>query len=318
MTSVQAVATLTLLLALTVTVTSHDLSAKLPLLGSLAHNPTAPAPASLAMGGLFRRLPTPGANHLGNSLLRGMKSTIPHSGQMLRRGADKFALQANSFRVELKAVGSKTITMARTLPRAWTTLMKTHPVKVCGTLEGMRYLAGDIIAQRIEARRDKSGGSNELNLQRLAVLAFWGVYYGAGLGYWSYHELYPKMFGVAGTMAALKTTVFDLGLTCPFVYYPMWHFFKAATDPWVEGTSGAAKAGGKEVSVGERAKEVCSTAWVNYKTTFVSDAVSMFAVWAPLHMINFRFVPLHQRFPFIAVTGIIWTTTFSYLQFGLE
>ena len=54
------------------------------------------------------------------------------------------------------------------------------------------------------------------------------------------------------------------------------------------------------------------------KNNFVGDTLAMAAVWTPLHMINFRFIPLTHRFPFVATAGIIWTTVFSYLQFGTE
>ena len=65
-------------------------------------------------------------------------------------------------------------------------------------------------------------------------------------------------------------------------------------------------------------REIVGVGWDNYKTNFVSDTLAMAAVWAPLHMVNFRFIPLTHRFPFIATAGIIWTTVFSYLQFGAE
>lgn len=65
-------------------------------------------------------------------------------------------------------------------------------------------------------------------------------------------------------------------------------------------------------------RDLVGVGWQNYKTDFVKDTLAMAAVWAPLHMINFRFIPLTHRFPFIATTGIIWTTVFSFIQFGGE
>ena len=66
----------------------------------------------------------------------------------------------------------------------------------------------------------------------------------------------------------------------------------------------------------EYGRDLGVQAWNNYKDNFVKDTAAMAIVWIPLHMVNFRFIPLVHRFPFVATTGIIWTTVFSFLQFG--
>ena len=195
--------------------------------------------------------------------------------------------------------------------------------------------SGDVIAQRIEA---KDHTATKVNLERLLVFSVWGVWYGAGLGYWSYHEAYPRLFGTVGMRAALKTTFLDLLATCPFIYYPLWHLYKTATDRWLlrhekmgengqKGTlMGASKAQESSAtdlmaamsSASQWAHNLGKEAWASYTTNFIKDSTAMFVVWAPIHILNFRFVPLQQRFPFIAVTGLIWTTVFSYIQYAEE
>merc|ERR1711966_166820 len=268
----------------------------------------------LAMGGLFRQPNIPWAQSFGNHLARG---ALVRSGfHMHMHRAGKFVMQAKGFSGEMKKFGSRTVTLVRTFPEAWTRLMQTRPVTVCGTLEGLRHLIGDVIAQRIEAQGNRKGAATAskndgLQVDRLIVMTLWGMWYGGGLGYWSYHHLYPTLFGITGTRAALKTTAMDLLVTCPFVYYPMWHLFSEISERFFAHkgslfSHGAITAG----AIREYGRDVSLTAWTSYKTNFVSDSLSMAAVWTPLHILNFRFIPLTHRFPFIASAGIIWTTVF--------
>jgi hypothetical protein len=287
----------------------------------------APAQHTLATAGLFRR-PPPAP--WGKMPLRTMGAqggqSLAHGRSMLVRGA-RHVLKASgrrSVRAAVSAAGSRTITLARTFPEAWTRLMQTRPVQVCATLEGLRHLIGDVIAQRIEAQGNRKGAATAskndgLQVDRLIIMTLWGMWYGGGLGYWSYHHLYPTLFGITGTRAALKTTAMDLLVTCPFVYYPMWHLFSEICERFFAHkgslfSHGAITAG----AIREYGRDVSLTAWTSYKTNFVSDSLSMAAVWTPLHILNFRFIPLTHRFPFIASAGIIWTTVFSYLQFSVE
>ena len=220
-----------------------------------------------------------------------------------------------------QVAGSRTVTLARTFPEAYVRVMQTRPLVFCGFLEGVRHLVGDVISQRLEAKA-KGGEAHGLELERLAVLTAWGAWYGSTLGYQSYHTVYPALFGTVGTIAALKTTALDLLFTCPFIYYPVWHQFKEVTDRLIarEGPSFSAgmNAGEKFQATCKYGRDVAGVAWENYKNNFVGDTLAMAAVWTPLHMINFRFIPLTHRFPFVATAGIIWTTVFSYLQFGTE
>lgn len=188
----------------------------------------------LAMAGLFRSLP----KHIGNQL----------AGRSPLRGAGRHVLQAASGSGGTRAAakewgkkaltttatvaqqaGSRTVTLARTFPEAYMRVMQTRPIVVCGFLEGMRHLVGDVISQRIE-HKAQDGEPQKLEFERLSVLTAWGALYGSTLGYQSYHNVYPALFGIVGTRAAFKTTCMDLLFTCPFLYYPVWHQFKEATD----------------------------------------------------------------------------------------
>ena len=207
---------------------------------------------TLAMGGLLRSLP----KHMASPLASGsaLHGNALSSGSQALREAGKHVLQAASGSGGTRAAakewgkkaatgtataaqefGSRTVTLARSFPEAYMRVMQTRPIVVCGFLEGMRHLVGDVISQRIEQNGQAGSAStvtasHGLEVERLSVLTAWGALYGSTLGYQSYHHVYPALFGIVGTRAALKTTCMDLLFTCPFIYYPVWHLFKEATD----------------------------------------------------------------------------------------
>ena len=55
----------------------------------------------------------------------------------------------------------------------------------------------------------------------------------------------------------------------------------------------------------------CPLAADHWTQNFVGDLKSMVMVWVPLHSINFRYVPLHLRTPFMSAMGLIWVFVLS-------
>jgi len=293
---------------------------------------SSPSQSGMAMGMMRTEL-------LRNVMRSGLNSALPLVRASRVRAAGRLALRSASgagfVRAGTKTLirGSQTLirgsgTLIRKIPSKWNTMMTKYPLHVCGGLEGLRYLAGDVIAQRIEQGKalgdSKDSKDLKIDWTRLGIFTFWGVWYGAGLGYWSYHELYPALYGCVGMRAALATAATDVFLTCPFVYYPIWHCYKLAADKWqnepgwLDGVRRASSEGAVAAAgaIGRCGHDLAKEAAGVYKSTFVQDNLAMICVWMPLHVLNFRFIPLQHRFPFIAVTGLIWTTTFSYLQFS--
>ena len=274
--------------------------------------------------GLLRSLP----RHVGNQLarrpgLRDAGKLVLRASSSSRAAAKEWGKKAAASTTTLaKEFGTSTVTLTRSFPEAYMRTMQTRPLLVCGFLEGLRHLVGDVIAQHFEhkAAGPQAQAPAGLELERLTVLTAWGAWYGSTLGYQSYHTVYPKLFGVVGTRAAIATTVMDLFFTCPFIYYPVWHMFKEFTDRVIARQGppllSSMSASEKVAATCEYGRDLSLQAWNNYKDNFVKDTAAMAIVWIPLHMVNFRFIPLVHRFPFVATTGIIWTTVFSFLQFG--
>jgi hypothetical protein len=57
--------------------------------------------------------------------------------------------------------------------------------------------------------------------------------------------------------------------------------------------------------------QVTQDALVKYKTNLVEDTISCCKVWFPLNVINFTFLPLHWRQPFLSGAGLIWVFILS-------
>ena len=64
------------------------------------------------------------------------------------------------------------------------------------------------------------------------------------------------------------------------------------------------------------ANGVCQAALKLYSESFWADNAASVAVWAPLHFLNFRFVPITYRMPFIVGAGLLWSVIFSKIQYG--
>ena len=48
-----------------------------------------------------------------------------------------------------------------------------------------------------------------------------------------------------------------------------------------------------------------------WQGNFQDDLNAMLCVWVPLHFLNFRFVPLYLRMPFMSAAGLIWVFVLS-------
>ena len=59
--------------------------------------------------------------------------------------------------------------------------------------------------------------------------------------------------------------------------------------------------------------EMASNAMEKYRLNFVEDNSLMALVWIPINTLNFRYVPLHFRQPFMSVCGFVWAAALSFL-----
>jgi glycine cleavage system regulatory protein len=79
----------------------------------------------------------------------------------------------------------------------------------------------------------------------------------------------------------------------PFVYFPTFYAMR-------EVVNGGTVAGG----LGKYSK--------NYK----EDLVALWRLWIPSMIVNFAFMPMHLRIPWVASTSLFWTCILSYMRGG--
>lgn len=162
---------------------------------------------------------------------------------------------------------------------------------VSGIAVGTRYFCGDAFVQLT--------GDEPFDARRSGTFTTFGLLYGWFPGYFIYQVAYPSIPVIAAR--PWLATVVDLLTNCPFVYYPMFYIVQESvylSSEELMTTPSKMVTGGLD------------TWWKN----FWPDTKMIWAVWAPLHMINFTFMPLHFRMPFIAGAGLFWVFILSYVR----
>jgi hypothetical protein len=208
-----------------------------------------------------------------------------------------------------------------------------HPVLAGGAVIGLRYVVGDMVVQAstMESTPAKTlpascvqyGSSHQSSLMDWAIgkvgdvavsvssfterldfarmLGFgaFGFLYGAAPGYMVYRLLYPRV-AVFAKNPLLQATV-DVFCQSTFVYFPLFYIAQ-------EGISLREQVMARKVEV----TTVVENALTKWRTNFVDDVKLLALVWIPLHYVNFKYLPVHQRMPFMAVAGVLWSGVLSF------
>lgn len=161
---------------------------------------------------------------------------------------------------------------------------------------GVQTCAADAIAQTVVER------SPQLDLRRSALFAFFGVSYIGGFQYFLYSIAFVRLgafFERAGQVTRLGPTVTralvdQLGHV-PSIYFPSFYALKALVEgrPLIKGENSAAQL---------------------YRQEGWSCLKANWTIWIPAQMINFAFVPIHLRVPFVSSTSFGWTIILSSMQ----
>ena len=137
---------------------------------------------------------------------------------------------------------------------------------------------------------------------RSAVFSTFGLLYGLGPGYLWYNKVIPRLF----PGFALRAAVADVLVQCPLMYFPLFYITNEAYQQgWAPTPSDLG-----------RAPAVARDALEKYRGNFLEDERALILFWLPCHFLNFRFVPLHFRMPFMALIGFGWTAILSTMRGG--
>lgn len=165
----------------------------------------------------------------------------------------------------------------------------------------------DLMVQKVVEKREK------IDWKRNAAFASFGLFYLGGVQYVLYVPVFSRLFPNAASFASktiaekirdgtgirtLFAQVFlDQMVHHPLMYFPVFYMIKDfvtsdAPDP--------------VRAVGE------------YQKNYREDLVALWKVWIPSTFLNFAFMPMWARIPWVASTSLIWTCILSAMRGGSE
>lgn len=172
-----------------------------------------------------------------------------------------------------------------------TNVLKRHPLLISLTTNTVKTVAADLAAQRLLT------DSKETDWKRAGIFATFGFGYLGGWQYVLFNKLFPKIETImhvakwSASRRAAMLTFIDMGIHTPLMYFPAFYTVKNIVD-------------GKGIN----------NAVHDYHKNIGADIAAMWKLWIPAQMVNFMFVPLHLRMPFITGVSFAWTTILSMMR----
>ena len=169
--------------------------------------------------------------------------------------------------------------------------LKQKPLLVSLVSNTVKTAAADLVTQHLIE------GKKETDWKRLSVFTTFGFAYLGGWQYYLFNHIFvktEKLMRIAkwsSPYQAATLTFLDMAVHTPLMYYPAFYSLKHLLD-------------GKTLN----------DAVVTYKKNISNDVVAMCRVWVPVQMVNFMFVPLHLRMPFITSVSFLWTIILSMMH----
>jgi len=159
----------------------------------------------------------------------------------------------------------------------------------------------DYLVQKYVEKRE------EIDLKRNFAFGFFGLVYLGGVQYAIYVPLFKKLFPKAeafagvgwrdklrdkpGMWSLFQQVVLDQCVHHPFIYFPSFYIVKTK----IQGGSF------------EEAKNA-------YFSNINDDMIALWKIWVPATIVNFSFMPMWARIPFVATTSLLWTCILSAMR----
>lgn len=160
--------------------------------------------------------------------------------------------------------------------------------------------------QKVVERREK------VDWRRNMAFAAFGFVYLGGVQYSLYVPIFSRMFPNAASFAAkplaqklkdtkgifamLAQTFLDQGVHHPLMYFPAFYCTK-------------------EIVMAEGSPDL-KRCLQEYQRNMSEDLQALWKIWVPATMINFAFMPMHMRIPFVAGVSLLWTMILSTMRGG--
>lgn len=177
---------------------------------------------------------------------------------------------------------------------AYNNAAKKNPATVGIITTVIKTSAADAFAQLAVERK------SELDWKRNGLFTAFGMTY---LGMWQY-QLYARLFPawtpaitrlVGPTFIAPALVFLDQAVHHPLLYFPSFYLLRGA----IEGSP------------------VSSSLSKCYDDMY-ENLTALWTIWVPAQMINFSFVPLHLRVPYVAGVSFLWCIVLSGLRGTME
>ncbi|EOD33317.1 hypothetical protein EMIHUDRAFT_111890 [Emiliania huxleyi CCMP1516] len=186
-------------------------------------------------------------------------------------------------------------------------LAKTYPFRFGLGYSLMKTSGCDLMVQKVVEKREI------IDWKRNIAFGAFGFFYLGGVQYMIYVPLFSRIFPNAAAFAGksvadklrdprgirdLFAQVFlDQGVHHPLMYFPVFYMIK-------------------DFVTSDSPNPVCA---VNqYIGNMNEDLVALWKVWIPSTLLNFAFMPMWARIPWVASTSLIWTCILSAMRGSSE
>jgi len=186
-----------------------------------------------------------------------------------------------------------------------TSVPAKYPFAFGVIFSGFKTSFSDLLVQKVVERRE------EVDWKRNAAFAAFGFFYLGGVQYAIYVPFFSRLFPGAASFAAkpirekIKDArgIFNLGAQVfldqcvhhPLMYFPAFYCTR-------------------ELVMSE--KPDVRKALASYQANMSEDLAALWKVWLPATAINFAFMPMYARIPFVAGVSLLWTCILSTMRGG--
>lgn len=192
----------------------------------------------------------------------------------------------------------------------WKNLAKIpikHPLAFGVGISTFKTSASDLLVQVVVEQKK----ANEIDWKRNAAFATFGCFYLGGVQYMIYVPLFGRLFPNAAKFAAkpIREKVRDakgMAALCgqvfldQFVHHPLLYF------PVFYAT--------REIVMSE--KPDLMRCLRIYRDNMSEDLAALWKIWVPSTFVNFAFMPMWARIPWVAGTSLLWTGILSAMRGG--
>lgn len=184
-------------------------------------------------------------------------------------------------------------------------IMKNYPFAFGSIFSCAKTSFSDYLVQTQFEKKE------HIDWRRNATFASFGLFYLGGVQYGLYVPVFSRLFpnaasyaakplsaklkDVTGTRNMLAQVGIDQFVHHPLMYFPVFYVLK-------EVVNGGSPSAGLE----------------KYSRNYQEDLVALWKLWVPSTIINFTFMPMHLRIPWVATTSLLWTCILSVMRGGEE